>query len=122
MAETSNAGRSFDRPRDLGFERRMSDQEALMWNIEKDPWLNPSGAALSILDRPVDMDYMLAKVRFGLSRVPRLRERAPSGNVVDLRERHARPADVAGGGSSAQLAPSYSRSSASYVAFLLIPW
>ena len=29
--------------REQRFERRMSDAEALMWNVEKDPWLNPSG-------------------------------------------------------------------------------
>ena len=29
--------------RELGFEARMSDAEALMWNLEKDPWLNPNG-------------------------------------------------------------------------------
>jgi len=70
---------TMDRQRDLAFSRRMSDQEALMWNIEKDPWMNPSGAALTILDRPVDFDLMLAKVRYGLSRVPRLRERVVPG-------------------------------------------
>ena len=33
----------------------MTDHEALMWNVEKDPWLNPNGASLTILDQPVDM-------------------------------------------------------------------
>jgi WS/DGAT/MGAT family acyltransferase len=70
---------TMDRQRDLAFERRMSDQEALMWNIEKDPWLNPNGAALMVLDQPVDLDVMQAKVRFGLSRLPRLRERIVPG-------------------------------------------
>jgi WS/DGAT/MGAT family acyltransferase len=50
-----------------------------MWNIEKDPWLNPSGALLTILDRPADFDLMLAKIRFGLTRLPRLRERVVPG-------------------------------------------
>ena len=67
------------RQRELAFERRMSDQEALMWNIEKDPWMNPSGAALTILDRPLDFDVMWARLRYGLSRVPRLRERVVPG-------------------------------------------
>lgn len=48
------------RPREMAFNRRMSDQEALMWNIEKDPWMNPSGAVLTLLDRPGDYDLMLA--------------------------------------------------------------
>src|SRR5581483_2990755 len=79
MATLAKAPQTMDRQRELAFERRMSDQEALMWNVEKDPWLNPSGAAMSILDRPIDMDYMLAKVRYGLSRLPRLRERVVPG-------------------------------------------
>ncbi len=68
-----------DRNRELSFERRMSDQEALMWNIEKDPWMNPNGSALTILDRPVDFDLMVKKIRYGLSRIPRLRERPVPG-------------------------------------------
>ena len=68
-----------DRQRELSFERRMSDQEALMWNIEKDPWMNPNGAIVTILDQPVDFDLMTAKMRYGLSRVPRLRERIVPG-------------------------------------------
>jgi WS/DGAT/MGAT family acyltransferase len=57
----------------------MSDQEALMWNIEKDPWMNPNGSALTILDQPVDFDLMVRKIRYGLSRIPRLRERPVPG-------------------------------------------
>ena len=26
-----------------------------MWNVEKDPWLNPSGGMVTILDRPIDL-------------------------------------------------------------------
>ncbi|MDQ1396189.1 MAG: hypothetical protein QOG64_1448 [Acidimicrobiaceae bacterium] len=75
----TEAPRSMERQRELAFERRMSDQEALMWNIEKDPWMNPNGAALTILDRPIDVDLMAARIRYGLSRVPRLRERVVPG-------------------------------------------
>ncbi|MHB1854390.1 MAG: wax ester/triacylglycerol synthase domain-containing protein [Acidimicrobiales bacterium] len=67
------------RPREMAFDRRMSDQEALMWNIEKDPWMNPSGAILTLLDQPGDYDLMLAKVKYGLAKVPRLRERVVPG-------------------------------------------
>ena len=35
------------REREQRFSDRMSDAEALMWNVEKDPWLNPSGGALT---------------------------------------------------------------------------
>ena len=57
------------------FEHRMSDSEALMWNVEKDPWLNPSGAALNILDRPIDFDHFRQTIRVAVAQLPRLRER-----------------------------------------------
>ena len=71
--------KKMDRNRELNFDRRMTDQEALMWNIEKDPWMNPNGSALTILDRPVDFDLMVKKIRYGLTRIPRLRERPVPG-------------------------------------------
>ena len=71
--------KTMDRGRELAFQRRMSDQESLMWNIEKDPWLNPSGALLTILDQPADFDLLLARIRYGLTRLPRLRERVVPG-------------------------------------------
>ena len=48
------------REREMRFSDRMSDHEALMWSIEKDPWLNPNGASLTILDRPLDFDHFRA--------------------------------------------------------------
>ena len=48
--------------REQRFERRMSDAEALMWNVEKDPWLNPSGGSLVMLDRPLDVDHFRAQL------------------------------------------------------------
>ena len=47
---------------EIRFEQTMSDAEALMWNIEKDPWLNPSGAMISILDRPLDIELFRARL------------------------------------------------------------
>ena len=79
MASPKEAPTSLDRNRELSFARRMSDQEALMWNVEKDPWMNPNGAALTILDRPVDFEALSARIRYGLSRIPRLRERVVPG-------------------------------------------
>src|SRR6476661_8837161 len=78
-ATTAKAPQTMDRHREVAFARRMSDQEALMWNIEKDPWMNPSGAALTILDQPVDFEVLTARIRYGLSCVPRLRERVVPG-------------------------------------------
>jgi diacylglycerol O-acyltransferase / wax synthase len=70
--------RSF-KERDLHFEDRMSDAEALMWNVEKDPWLNPSGGVVIILDRPVDFARFQARLRGAVAAIPRLRERVVPG-------------------------------------------
>jgi len=67
------------RTRELRFEQKMSDAEALMWNIEKDPWLNPSGAMVSILDRPMDIELFKARIRLAVAEIPRLRERVVPG-------------------------------------------
>ncbi|HEY5664605.1 MAG TPA: wax ester/triacylglycerol synthase domain-containing protein [Ilumatobacter sp.] len=63
----------------MRFEHRMSDAEALMWNIEKDPWLNPSGAAVVILDRPLDREHFLQTMRVATAAMPRLYERVVPG-------------------------------------------
>ena len=56
------------------FEPTMSDDEALMWRIGADPWLDPSGSLLAVLDRPVDLDLLRRKVAAEPS-MPRLVER-----------------------------------------------
>jgi WS/DGAT/MGAT family acyltransferase len=55
--------------------RRMSDVEAMMWNLEKDPFLSATFGSISILDRPVDFDRLLARMAYVVSTVPRLRQR-----------------------------------------------
>lgn len=65
--------------RDIDFADRMSEHEALMWNIEKDPWLNPSGAALTLLDVPVDPDRFRRQLRHGVAKLPRLYQRVVPG-------------------------------------------
>lgn len=65
--------------RAMRFERKMSDAEALMWNIEKDPWLNPSGAIVTVLDREIDAEHLRRKVADAVLHVPRLRERVAPG-------------------------------------------
>ena len=67
------------RERDSELADRMSEHEALMWNIEKDPWLNPSGAALTLLDVPVDADRFRRQIRYGVAKVPRLYQRVVPG-------------------------------------------
>ena len=56
----------------------MSDSEALMWNVEKDPWMNPSGGVLTILDRPIDAELFRARIMKSVADIPRLRERVVS--------------------------------------------
>jgi diacylglycerol O-acyltransferase len=59
---------------DLDFEPRMSDADALMWNIEKDPLLRSTIVTVMVLDGPIDP----ARLRRRLDRVsrviPRLRQ------------------------------------------------
>jgi diacylglycerol O-acyltransferase / wax synthase len=66
-------------PRELRFERKMSDAEALMWTVEKDPWLNPNGASVSVVDRPIDFDRIRSRIAYGVAMVPRLRDRVVPG-------------------------------------------
>ncbi|RLE25765.1 MAG: hypothetical protein DRJ50_02305 [Actinobacteria bacterium] len=65
--------------REMGFDDRMSDEESLMWNIEKDPWLNPSGAALAILEGSMDEEHFRLTMRSAVSKIPRLYERVVPG-------------------------------------------
>jgi len=67
------------RPREVRFEQRMSDAEALMWNVEKDPWLNPSGGMVSICDRPIDYEQFRIRMRSAAVHIPRLRQRVVPG-------------------------------------------
>ena len=67
------------REREMRFSDRMSDHEALMWNIEKDPWLNPSGASLTILQGTVDPEHFRRTLRRAVAKMPRLYERVVPG-------------------------------------------
>jgi len=63
------------RERSVDLSTRMTDHEALMWNVEKDPWLNPNGASLTVLDQPVDMERFRRQIRYGITKMPRLYQR-----------------------------------------------
>lgn len=54
---------------------RMSDVEALMWTLEKDPHLSASITNLTLLDRVPDVDRLRARLDHALAAVPRLRQR-----------------------------------------------
>ena len=55
--------------------RRMSDTEALMWRLEKDPYLASTFANITILDRPINSDALLARLERTSYVVPRLRRK-----------------------------------------------
>ncbi len=55
--------------------RRMSDTEALMWRLEKDPFLASSFANISILDSPPDLGLLRARMERASLLMPRLRRR-----------------------------------------------
>jgi WS/DGAT/MGAT family acyltransferase len=56
-------------------DRRMSDVEALMWNLEKDPHLSASIANVTLLDQTPDPDRLRARLTQAVAKVPRLRQR-----------------------------------------------
>jgi len=56
-------------------DRRMSDVEALMWNLEKDPHLSASIANVTVFDVAPDADRLRARLERAVTMVPRLRQR-----------------------------------------------
>src|SRR4051812_33694800 len=64
------------------FDQRMSDMDALMWGIEKDPLLRSTITAVAVVDTTPDRVRLRDKVVRGLEEIPRLRQRvapAPAG-------------------------------------------
>ncbi|HYD09047.1 MAG TPA: wax ester/triacylglycerol synthase domain-containing protein, partial [Acidimicrobiales bacterium] len=59
----------------LRFERRMSDQEAVMWALEEDPVLRSAFANVTFLDTTPDLDAFRARMEMALVALPRLRQR-----------------------------------------------
>ena len=57
------------------FEVHMSDADALMWNIEKDPLLRSTIVTVLFLDRAPDWDALVRRVEAGTRVIPRLRQR-----------------------------------------------
>lgn len=53
----------------------MSDADALLWNIEKDPALRSTITALAVLDRAPDWDRLVDKVDRATRLIPTLRQR-----------------------------------------------
>jgi len=61
--------------REMRFESKMSDAEAMMWNIEHDPRLSSNIGSITICDASIDFDYLRKKIAMGVAEIPRLRER-----------------------------------------------
>jgi len=61
--------------RPLRFERRMSDAEALMWTIEKDPALRSSFLQLTLLGSTPDFARFRRRMERAVKVLPRLRQR-----------------------------------------------
>src|SRR5919106_2910889 len=61
--------------REMRFERKMTDAEAMMWNIEHDPRLSSNIGSIITTDRPLDPDVMRKRIAVAVADIPRLRER-----------------------------------------------
>ncbi len=62
----------------MRFEQRMSDADALMWTIEKDPLLRSTITSVAVFDRSPDRDQLTDAVDRASRLVPRLRQRVVS--------------------------------------------
>lgn len=57
------------------FDLHMSDSDALMWNIEKDPLLRSTIVTVLLLDRDPEWDALVKRVEVGTRAIPRMRQR-----------------------------------------------
>lgn len=111
---TEQQSTSDDAATPVAFEDRMSDSDALMWSIEKDPMLRSTITTAVVLDGPVDRDRLHRTFERASRIIPRLRQRVRSNPLslapprwetdpnFDLRY-HLRSAGVPGAGSMADL-------------------
>jgi len=65
-------------PDPIRFEHRMSDSDALMWHIEKDPLLRSTITVVWWLDRVPDRGRLTERIERATRTVPRLRQRVMS--------------------------------------------
>lgn len=64
-----------EREREMAFDRHMSDNEALMWNIEKDPALSSWFASITVLDTAPSLQRLRSRLTVAVADIPRLRQR-----------------------------------------------
>ncbi|MCB1028107.1 MAG: hypothetical protein KDB24_10130, partial [Microthrixaceae bacterium] len=72
-----------DEIEEFEFEDRMSDSDALMWSIEKDPLLRSTIVTVSTFDGSLDHDRVRHQVDYMSRVVPRLRQRV-RGNPLSI--------------------------------------
>ena len=73
MADAATApGRA---PREVLGERRMSDLEALLWNIDKDPYLSSNFGSITLLEALPDLNRFRRRMQVAVARIPRLHQR-----------------------------------------------
>jgi WS/DGAT/MGAT family acyltransferase len=60
------------------FAHHMSDEDALMWNIEKDPVLRSTIVALAVFDRVPEWARLRRRIERGTRLIPRFRQRVQS--------------------------------------------
>src|SRR3954471_3130062 len=68
--------------RPLRMERRMSDTEAVMWQVERDPIMRSAFTSVTFLDRSPDVARFKRRMAKAVVAIPRLRQRvigAPAG-------------------------------------------
>jgi WS/DGAT/MGAT family acyltransferase len=68
-----------DPERPAAADRRMNGSEAMMWRLEKDPYLSSTFGTVSILDRPLDAERLRSRMERAVSSFPRLGWRVQSG-------------------------------------------
>jgi diacylglycerol O-acyltransferase / wax synthase len=67
---------------EIRFDRRMSDADALMWAIEKDPLLRSTITAIAVLDRAPDRERFTERMERASRLIPRLRQRVVPSPLV----------------------------------------
>ncbi|UDY36938.1 wax ester/triacylglycerol synthase domain-containing protein [Dermatobacter hominis] len=67
----------------IRYHDRMSDEDALMWSIEKDPMLRSTITTVILLERPIDRETLRRTFERLTRVVPRLRQRVRS-NLMSL--------------------------------------
>lgn len=60
---------------ELREDRHMSDVEALMWNVDKDPFLSSTFGSVTVLDEPPDVDQLRWRMLGAAAEIPRLRQK-----------------------------------------------